>query len=114
MMPPRIGPPDIATAMTAPMYPEYRPRLRGGMIVPMIATTRAVSPPMPRPWTTRAASSTGTLWATPARIEPATKITMADCTRVFLLNRSASFPPQIGVLAAFASSAVVMTQAYWV
>ena len=42
--------------------------------------------------------------------EPATKITMLSWTRSFLLKRSASLP-QIGVVAALASSAAVMTQA---
>ena len=66
---------------------------------------------MPMPWMTRAASSIGTLCAKPAITEPMTKMTIALWTSTFLLNRSASLP-QIGVDAALASSAVVMTQAY--
>jgi hypothetical protein len=50
------------------------------------------------------------LSAKPARTEPATKMTMLACTRIFLSNRSASLP-QIGVVAALASSAAVMTHA---
>ncbi len=83
------------------------------MMLPMIATTRAVRPPMPMPWITRAASRTGTLCAIPARTEPITKTRIPSWTSSFLLNRSANLP-QMGVDAAFASSAVVMTQAYWV
>jgi len=80
-------------------------------MVPMMAMTRAVRPPMPMPCTTRAASRTGTLCAKPAISEPATKMTIALWTSTFLLNRSASLP-QMGVDAALASRAVVMTQAY--
>ncbi len=51
-------------------------------MLPMIATTNAVRPPMPRPCTTRAASSTGTLCAKPAMTEPITKITIEVWTRI--------------------------------
>lgn len=80
-------------------------------MVPMMATTRAVRPPMPMPWMTRAVSRIGTLCAKPAITEPMTKMTIALWTRTFLLNRSASLP-QMGVEAALASNALVMTQAY--
>jgi hypothetical protein len=46
----------------------------------------------------------------PAITEPATKITMLSWTRSFLSKRSASLP-QMGVVAAFARSAAVMTHA---
>src|SRR6476620_8682771 len=77
---------------------------------PMIACASAVSPPMATPWMTRAVSSRGMVADRPAMTEPATKITMLSWTRTFLLKRSASFP-QMGVVAALASSAAVMTQA---
>src|SRR5690349_7464247 len=77
---------------------------------PMIAWARAVRPPIAMPWTTRAVSSSGMVSDRPAMTDPATKITMLSWTRTFLSNRSASLP-QIGVVAALASSAAVMTQA---
>lgn len=77
----------------------------------MMATTSAVRPPMPTPWMTRAVSRSGTLCANPAITEPMTKMTIALWTRTFLLNRSESLP-QMGVEAALASNALVMTQAY--
>src|SRR6478752_9538174 len=77
---------------------------------PIMAWARAVSPPMAMPWMTRAVSSSGMVSDRPAMTEPATKITMLSWTRTFLLNRSASLP-QIGVVAALARSAAVITQA---
>ena len=79
-------------------------------MLPMIATTSAVRPPIPIPWTTRAARRIGTLCAKPAMIEPTTKMMIALWTSIFLLKMSASLP-QIGVDAALASRAVVITQA---
>src|SRR6476660_4309397 len=76
----------------------------------MMAWARAVRPPIAMPWMTRAVSSSGMVSERPAMTEPATKITMLSWTRTFLLKRSASLP-QIGVVAALASSAAVMTQA---
>ena len=75
-----------------------------------MAMASAVSPPMAMPWMTRAVSSSGMVSDRPAMTEPATKITMLSWTRSFLLKRSASLP-QIGVVAALASRAAVMTQA---
>ncbi|CAH0327799.1 hypothetical protein SRABI128_06474 [Microbacterium sp. Bi128] len=65
---------------------------------------------MAMPWMTRAVSSSGMVSDRPAITEPATKITMLSWTRTFLLKRSASLP-QIGVVAALARSAAVITQA---
>ena len=59
------------------------------------------------PWMTRAVSSSGMVSDRPAMTEPATKITMLSWTRSFLSKRSASLP-QIGVVAALASSAAVI------
>ena len=75
-----------------------------------MAMASAVSPPMATPWMTRAVSSSGMVSDRPAMTDPATKITMLSWTRSFLLKRSASLP-QIGVVAALASRAAVMTQA---
>src|SRR6478752_6313430 len=80
------------------------------MMEPMMAIASAVSPPMATPWMTRAVSSSGMVWERPAMTDPPTKITMLSCTRNFLSNRSASLP-QIGVVAALASSAAAITQA---
>ncbi|MCY1230707.1 hypothetical protein D9M72_431310 [compost metagenome] len=77
---------------------------------PMMACASAVSPPMATPWITRAVSSSGIVSDRPAITEPATKITMLSWTRSFLSKRSASLP-QIGVVAALASNAAVITQA---
>src|SRR4051812_27886522 len=82
------------------------------MIEPMIDCTRAVRPPMPRPWTTRQTMRNGTLCAMPAAMEPMTNTMMDSCTSSFLLNRSDSLP-QMGVLTVVASSDAVMTQVYW-
>ena len=79
-------------------------------MLPMMATTNAVRPPMPMPWIARATSSTATFGASPAIIDPITKITIALWTISFLLNRSESLP-QMGVDAAVASNAIVITQA---
>ena len=49
MMPPSSGPDTVATAMTAPMYPAYRPRSRGETIEPITDCTRAINPPMATP-----------------------------------------------------------------
>ena len=49
------------------------------------------------------------LGASPARIEPTTKITSASWTSTFLLNRSASLP-QIGVEAVVVSRVATTTQ----
>src|SRR5450830_849269 len=76
----------------------------------MMAWASAVRPPIATPWMTRAVSSSGMVWESPAMTEPPTKMTMLSCTSSFLSNRSASLP-QIGVVAALASSAAVMTQA---
>ena len=75
-----------------------------------MAMARAVSPPMATPWMTRAVSSSGIVSDRPAMTDPATKITMLSWTSIFLLKRSASLP-QMGVVAALASRAAVMTQA---
>ena len=48
------------------------------------------------------------LGAKPATSEPAEKMTRADCTSTFLLNRSASLP-QIGVVAVIVSSVATTT-----
>ena len=75
-----------------------------------MAWASAVRPPMATPWITRAVSSSGMVSDRPAMTEPATKITMLSWTRSFLSKRSASLP-QMGVVAALASRAAVMTQA---
>ena len=49
------------------------------------------------------------LGATPAASEPIVKITSADCTSIFLLNRSESLP-HIGVEAVMVSSVATTTQ----
>src|SRR5919112_4624163 len=79
-------------------------------MVPMMAWARAVRPPMATPWITRAPRSRGMVSDRPAITDPATKMMMLSWTRIFLLKRSASLP-QMGVVAALASSAAVMTQA---
>ena len=68
---------------------------------------------MPRPWTARAASSSGTFCTMPAASEPTTKTPIAIWTSIFLLNRSESLL-QIGLLTVIASSEAVTTQVYWV
>jgi hypothetical protein len=109
MRPPISGPETVARAKTAPMYPEYRPRSRGVTMLAITTWTSAVRPPTPRPWTTRAPISTSMLGAKPAISDPMEKMTSADCTSTFLLNRSASLP-QIGVVAVIASSVATTTQ----
>src|SRR3954447_11735930 len=115
MTPPSSGPPTVATAMTAPRYPEYLPRSRGGIIAPITTWARAWRPPMPTPWITRNPISMPIDWHRPLSAEPTTKTTMAAWTRNFLLNRAASLP-QIGVVAVAASREAVTTQVYcdWV
>ena len=71
--------------------------------------TRAVRPPTPRPWKARAPISTSIDGAKPATSEPIEKMTSADWTSSFLLNRSASLP-QIGVVAVIVSSVATTTQ----
>ena len=51
------------------------------------------------------------LGAKPAISDPMEKMTSADCTSTFLLNRSASLP-QIGVVAVIASRVATTTQVY--
>ena len=75
-----------------------------------MACASAVRPPMATPWITRAVSSSGMVSDRPAMTEPATNTTMLSWTSSFLSKRSASLP-QMGVVAALASSAAVMTQA---
>ncbi|MNI64100.1 hypothetical protein D3C73_1195180 [compost metagenome] len=77
---------------------------------PMIACAKAVRPPIATPWITRAVSSRGMVSDRPAITEPATKMMMLSWTRSFLSKRSASLP-QMGVVAALANNAAVMTQA---
>ena len=109
MSPPRSGPTDVATAMTAPMYPAYRPRSRGGMIVPRIVWASAIRPPMPTPWITRATTSMVMDPARPAAAEPITKIAMAMSSSFFLSKRSASLP-HMGVVTALANRVPVTVQ----
>ena len=109
--PPSSGPPTVATAMTPPSRPEYRPRSRGLIIAAIAICTSACRPPRPRPCSTRQAISVSTDWERPASIEPTMKMTMASWMSSFLLNRSASLP-QIGVVAVEASRVAVTTQVY--
>src|SRR3954447_25543979 len=83
------------------------------MIEPRIDWARAISPPMPSPWTARAASSSGTFCTAPAAREPSRKTTIATWTRTFLLKRSESLL-QIGLVTVIASSEAVTTQVYCV
>ena len=75
----------------------------------MTTWTSAVRPPTPRPWIARAPISTSMEGAKPAISEPIEKMTSAVCTRIFLLNRSASLP-QIGVVAVMVSRVATTTQ----
>src|SRR4051794_23615593 len=70
---------------------------------------------MPTPWMTRKPMSMPIVCDRPLRAEPTTKTTMAACTSIFLLNRSASLP-QMGVVAVAARRDAVTTQVYcdWV
>src|SRR3954454_18038770 len=110
--PPSSGPPTVATAMTPPSRPEYRPRSRGLIIAAIAICTRACSPPRPRPCSTRQAMSASTDCDRPANIEPTMKTTIESWISSFLLNRSASLP-QIGVEAVEDSSVAVTTHVYW-
>ena len=101
----------MATAITPPSRPEYRPRSRGLIIAAIAICTSAWRPPSPRPCSTRQAISVSTDWERPASIEPTMKMTMASWMSSFLLNRSASLP-QIGVEAVEASRVAVTTQVY--
>ena len=107
--PPRSGPTDVATAITAPMYPAYRPRSRGGMIVPRMVWASAMRPPIPTPWITRATTSIVMDPARPAAAEPITKIAIAISSSFFLSKRSASLP-HTGVVTALASRVPVTVQ----
>ena len=51
------GPPTVATAITLPSRPEYRPRSRGLIIAAIAICTSACRPPRPRPCSTRQAIS---------------------------------------------------------
>ena len=53
------------------------------------------------------------VWLTPEATAPSTNTAMDACTRVFLLNRSASLP-QIGVVAVVVRRVAVTTHVYWV
>ena len=77
----------------------------------MIDCETAIRPPMATPWSARKAIIGGTVWDSPAPIDPATKITIETWIRTFLLNRSDSFP-QIGVVIVIASSDAVINQVY--
>ena len=74
----------------------------------MTTCTNAVRPPTPRPWIARAPISMLIEVEKPAMTEPTEKITSADWTSTFLLNRSASLP-QIGVVAVIVSRVATTT-----
>ena len=108
MTPPRSGPPIVATAMTAPNSPMYRPRSRGLMMSAMMTWLSAARPPAPMPCTARNAMSISGLCENPAAAVASTKIAIAIWMSSLRLNRSASLP-QIGVEIAVVSSVAVTT-----
>ena len=58
----------------------------------MIAWAMAIRPPPPIPWMARNAISSTMLRDRPDRIEPATKITMANWNRILRPSRSLILP----------------------
>ena len=76
MHPPTSGPATVATAITAAMYPWYRPRSRGGTRSPMIAIAPTSRPPAPSPCSARNPISCAMLCAAPDSAEPIRKITI--------------------------------------
>ena len=75
--PPSNGPATLATPKTAPKYPWYRPRSRGGMMSPMMLRAMAISPPPPMPWMARKAINWGRFWLSPHSADPTRKMRMA-------------------------------------
>ena len=78
MTPPSSGPPIVASAMTAPNRPMYRPRSRGLMMSAMSTWLRAARPPAPIPCTARKAISISGDCEKPAAAVARTKITIAS------------------------------------
>ena len=90
--PPSSGPATEATANTPPITPMYFPRSRAGTTSAMAAWERIISPPPPRPWTTRAAMRTSMVPARAPITEPIMNSTMAAISRALRPIRSPSLP----------------------
>src|SRR5580765_8022353 len=59
----------VASPKTAPKYPWYLPRSRGGMMSPTTAIVTTISPPPPSPWRARKAISCSMFWLRPQSAE---------------------------------------------
>lgn len=86
----------MATALRAATWLWYRPRSSGGASTPMMVMTPTISPPAPRPWSARNATSAPIDVATPHSAEPTRKITIAEANSDLRPYRSPSLP-QTGV-----------------
>ena len=75
--PPSSGPATEDRPKTAPKYPMYLPRSRGGITSPMVAKASDIRPPAPRPWTARKPISISMFCDSADRTEPARKVTIA-------------------------------------